>query len=160
MVSLVYKSLINRAEMNNEKKRKHGINMNRRINISKRKVIFQIEVIQQLYLNLPLLLYQVQKIRSGSGRKTREKLEHGSNIPASSCPKAWEVGGSQRKNPEDFRPEYCFQLPSIFRCILDVSCCTSFIQVNMHQLDLGKKNAKTYSYGFFRLLFTALIFSS
>jgi hypothetical protein len=36
---------------------------------------------------------------------------------------------STEKNPENSRPEYCFQLPSIFRCIPAVSRRTSFTWV-------------------------------
>ncbi len=38
---------------------------------------------------------------------------------------------STEKNPENSRPEYCFQLPSIFRCIPAVSRRTSFTLVQM-----------------------------
>jgi hypothetical protein len=49
--------------------------------------------------------------------------------------KALEVVGIHRKNPETSRPEYCFQLPSIFRCIPAVSRRTSFIwEVNVPEM--------------------------
>src|SRR5579862_9659659 len=37
-----------------------------------------------------------------------------------------KLSESTEKNPENSRPEYCFQLPSIFRCIPAVSRRTSF----------------------------------
>jgi hypothetical protein len=40
--------------------------------------------------------------------------------------KHWMLLESTEKNPENSRPEYCFQLLSIFRCIPAVSRRTSF----------------------------------
>jgi len=61
--------------------------------------------------------------------------EHGSSIPARNFPDAfrtdpagkhWKLLESNGKNPGNSRPEYCFQLPSIFRCKLANSRRTSF----------------------------------
>jgi hypothetical protein len=38
----------------------------------------------------------------------------------------WNLSESTEMNPESSGPEYCFQLPSIFRCIPAVSRRTSF----------------------------------
>ncbi len=43
--------------------------------------------------------------------------------------KHWKLLESTRKNPGNSRPEYCFQLPSIFRCIPAVSRRKSFTWV-------------------------------
>jgi hypothetical protein len=40
--------------------------------------------------------------------------------------KHWKLSESTGKNPGNSRPEYCFQLPSIFRCKPAVSRRTSF----------------------------------
>ncbi len=59
---------------------------------------------------------------AGSSRKDAGK----STDPAG---KHWKLLEPTEKNPGNSRPEYCFQLPSVFRCIPAVSRRTSFTWV-------------------------------